>query len=89
MNDLSGIWDYTYKKWSENQADKYYRMIIKNCNNISKNPELGRTYDNIYDDLKGFKAGRHVIFYKKYDSEFVLIIRILHQQMDLKNRINE
>ena len=89
LNDLSDIWGYTFKKWSENQADKYYRMIIKNCANIAENPDLGKLYENIYDDLKGFIVGRHIIFYKKYDSESILIIRILHQQMDLKNRINE
>jgi toxin ParE1/3/4 len=24
INDLNNIWKYTYEKWSENQADKYY-----------------------------------------------------------------
>ncbi len=28
VEDLSRIWDYTYEEWSENQADKYYELII-------------------------------------------------------------
>jgi len=27
INDLNDIWDYTFRKWSENQADKYYAII--------------------------------------------------------------
>jgi len=27
INDLNSIWDYTFEKWSENQADIYYRTI--------------------------------------------------------------
>jgi len=27
IDDITDIWDYTTKKWSEEQADKYYGMI--------------------------------------------------------------
>lgn len=27
IDDLNNIWDYTFEKWSENQADKYYATI--------------------------------------------------------------
>lgn len=35
------------------------------------------------------KAGRHIIFYRKIEENEVEITRILHDQMDLKNRILE
>ena len=28
VEDLSKIWDYTYEAWSENQANKYYEVLI-------------------------------------------------------------
>jgi toxin ParE1/3/4 len=28
VKDLSDIWNYTVDTWSENQADKYYKLII-------------------------------------------------------------
>jgi toxin ParE1/3/4 len=31
VEDLSKIWEYTLEVWSENQADKYYDMLISNC----------------------------------------------------------
>ena len=43
IDDLSEIWNYTFYKWSENQADKYYKMLIENCKEIACNPdELGK-----------------------------------------------
>jgi len=89
LSDLSDIWDYTIKTWSETQADKYYFMLLESCKTLADNPELGKHYDQISDNLKGFRAGRHVIFYQKHESGSILIIRILHSQMDLKNRIDE
>ena len=31
LNDLTEIWDYTVKEWSENQAEKYYNLVIASC----------------------------------------------------------
>lgn len=89
ITDLSDIWNYTFDTWSEDQADKYYSMILENCETLANNPELGKTYDNIFGDLKGFRTGKHIIFYKKHELDSVLIIRVLHGQMDLKRRIND
>lgn len=89
LSDLSDIWNYTIKKWSEAQADKYYFMLIDSCKTLADDPELGKVYDEIYDNLKGFRTGRHVIFYNKHEADSILIIRILHSQMDLKSRIDE
>jgi toxin ParE1/3/4 len=89
VDDLTQIWEYTFNKWSENQADKYYFMIIDNCNEIATNPSLGENYSDVILDLKGFRAGRHIIFYRKINHDNIEIIRILHEQMDLRNRIKE
>ena len=89
MEDLNEIWDYTFDEWSEEQADKYYKLLIKFCQNIARHPEVGKNYDRISPDLFGLKANRHIIFYHKIETNLVEIIRILHEQMDLKNRITE
>lgn len=90
VEDLSEIWSYTFKKWSEEQADHYYQTVIASCDKVAENPTLfGRQYDEIADGLLGFKVNRHVVFYKIIDNETIFIIRILHEQMDLKNRMGE
>lgn len=89
VEDLSEIWNYTFEQWSEQQADKYYQMLIDNCKEIADNPDLGKSYDGITPSLLGLKTNRHIIFYRKIAIDKVEITRILHEIMDLKNRISE
>ena len=51
VDDLSGIWDYTFNNWSEKQADKYYQMLLDNCQYIADDPNIGKNYDGIRDEL--------------------------------------
>ncbi len=85
--DLTQIWSHTFDYWSENQADKYYNMLIGSCAKLATNPRLGKNYSIVKEELMGFKAGRHIIFYRCLQVDGIEIIRILHEQMDLKNRI--
>jgi toxin ParE1/3/4 len=87
--DLSQIWNYTFNKWSENQADRYYKMLIDICQELAYNPGSGKAYRVIADNIVGFKAGRHIIFYRRVDDNEIEIVRILHEQMDLKSRMSE
>ena len=89
VEDLSKIWEYTFEVWSEQQADKYYDGLISNCQEIAKNPELGKTYNGIANQLLGIKVNRHIIFYRRLNENYVEITRILHERMDLKKRITE
>ena len=34
FEDLSDIWTYTYDNWSEEQADKYYSILISTIEDI-------------------------------------------------------
>ncbi len=89
VEDLSIIWQYTLKFWSEQQADKYYDELISKCGEIAENPELGKNYSGISKQLFGIKTNRHIIFYRTSDENYVEITRILHERMDLKKRIAE
>ncbi|WP_150452176.1 type II toxin-antitoxin system RelE/ParE family toxin [Arenibacter lacus] len=81
VEDLSKVWDYTFKVWSENQADKYYDELISNCQEIAKNPNLGKIYEGISKQLLGMKVNRHVIFYRTVNENFVEITRIFPPQL--------
>jgi toxin ParE1/3/4 len=85
IDDLVEIWHYTLKKWSEKQADVYYLEIKYACNQIATKPEIGKKYSQIRDSLLGVKSGRHIIFYHQTSSSEIEVLRILHEQMDLKN----
>jgi toxin ParE1/3/4 len=85
--DLSDIWNYTIENWSESQADKYYKLILNACASILKKPLSGKDYDIVYPKLKGKKASYHIIFYRVFEDKSVEIVRILHERMDLKNKL--
>jgi len=89
INDLNDIWDHTFEKWSEKQADKYYATIKLAYNGIGENPDAGREYHGISKDLLGLKTEKHIIFYKSISESSIEVVRILHERMDLKNRLNE
>jgi toxin ParE1/3/4 len=89
IDDLNDIWDYTFEKWSEKQADKYYAIIKLACNAIGENPDIGKEYDGISTNLLGLKSGKHILFYQVISDERIEVIRILHEQIDFKNRIAE
>ena len=87
VEDLTEIWNYTLKKWSENQADIYYSMIINFCKELVTNPNLGKDYSMVSKFVSGVRAGRHIIFYRELENGDIEILRILHEQMDLKNKL--
>jgi len=68
VQDLTEIWNYTYEYWSESQADIYYETLIKNCQEIADKPDLGKNYEGIIKHLLGMRAGHHIIFYRKVNS---------------------
>lgn len=89
VKDLSAIWDYTIENWSEKQAERYYRLLIDTCVELSKNPKLGNDYSDIYPNLRGLKTAKHLIFFRKIDDKMIEITRILHERMDLKSKFKK
>jgi len=90
VEDLSNIWEYTVDTWSERQADDYYNMLIASFQKITENPRLfGLKYEEIAEGLHGYRANKHIIFYRILADGDILVIRILHQRMDLKRRMLE
>ena len=89
VEDLSKIWQYTYEVWSEIQADKYYELLVGSFEEISKKPEIGKNYNEIDSTILGLRVGRHIVFYRVTKPDEIEILRILHQRMDLKNKMEE
>lgn len=87
--DLAAVWEYTVDTWSERQADKYYFMLLHSCQDLANGKVSGKNYPEINAEILGFRAGQHILFYRKLSHDKVEIARILHAQMDLKNRIQE
>ena len=89
VEDLSTIWEYTYEVWSENQADKYYLELIEDCKELSENQNFGKNCNEISQEIFEYKSGQHIIFYRILGENEIVITRLLHSRMELKNRIQE
>jgi len=81
--DLEEIYEYTLGTWGLNQAEKYQDELYLCMISISENPMLGSIYYFKSGNYRKINANRHIIFFRKTKKE-CLIVRILHERMDLQ-----
>ncbi len=90
QNDLENIWLYTFETWSTEKADRYYNLILDEIEYLAEYPEIGKDYSHVRKGYFCSKVKSHFIFYKINKKENLIeIIRVLHQQMDIENRLND
>jgi len=88
VSDLEEIWLYTVEKWSVEQADRYYNLIFDEINYICKNSNAGKPMEYVRKGYRASKVKSHLIFYRVLPG-MIEIIRILHERMDIENRLND
>lgn len=86
QNDLSSIWDFTQARWGVGQAEAYAVEIREAIERIAADPERGRSYDDIRSGYRRYAVGSHLVFYVERQN-WVDVIRILHQQMDITRHL--
>lgn len=85
LSDLEKIWVYTYKKWSKEQADRYYALLIDEIEFLRSNYYTGTSAEYIRAGYRVSFVKSHLIFYKTTNEKKLEIIRILHQSVDIEN----
>jgi toxin ParE1/3/4 len=83
VQDLTDVWTYTQRAWSTKRADVYYRALIKSVHHIQQRPLIGRSYTEIWADLRGLPSGSHLILYRILPHDILEITRFVHQRVDL------
>lgn len=83
LSDLEEIWIYTRKKWSKEQADKYYSLLIDDMVFLQSNFYTGKSAEYIRPGYRASFVKSHIIFYKIVDNQKLEVIRILHQSMNI------
>ena len=85
--DFDGIWDYTVETWGYKQAERYLRTLNQAFELLAEKPELGRIYDEVYEGLRVYPLGRHLIFYfATHDG--IDVVRVLHERMDVPSHLS-
>lgn len=86
--DLEDIWVYTFHTWSLTQADRYHSIIVKEIEFLATHPKSGKDQNHIRAGYRSAKVKSHIIFYRVLETELE-VIRILHDRMDIPNRLND
>ena len=90
VKDLEEIWSYTKQKWSLEQADRYFHLLMDEIEYLTINPKSGMDYSHVRKGYFRSKVKSHFIFYKiNLKVNELEIIRILHQQMDIESRLSD
>lgn len=88
--DIEAIWLYTFENWSLEQADRYVNLIFDEIEYIAANPDEGKAYNHVRKNYRCSKVKSHLIFYRLAEKEKAIeIIRVLHERMDIENRLND
>jgi toxin ParE1/3/4 len=86
--DIEDIWLYTFEKWSVEQANRYYNLILDEIEFIAEHPYSGRNYNEVRKGYFRSIIKSHLIFYRiNKNNDEVEIIRVLHQRMDIEGEI--
>lgn len=86
--DLDQSWEHTSKRWDDDQAETYLRMIQAAIGAVAANPNLGRLYDEVRAGYRRYRAGSHLIFYRE-TSGAIDIVRVLHEKMDIGSHLSD
>lgn len=89
IEDINKIWIYTAEIWSVEQADRYYNLIYDEIEFIVRNFEMAQDFGKIRKSYKYSKVKSHLIFFKKVKNNEIEVIRVLHERMDIENRLTE
>ena len=88
--DLENIWLYTFENWSFEQADRYLNLIMDEIEYVAQKPDSGFDFSSVRKGYYRSRIKSHFIFYRiGQKNDIVEIIRILHQTMDIENRLSE
>ena len=85
--DLIDIGRFTAEKWGKRQRDKYLKQLDAAFKLLARQPEIGRDADGIKARYKKFSQGSHIIFYRAGMESKIVVIRILHNSMDVDQHL--
>ncbi|ODT84895.1 MAG: plasmid stabilization protein ParE [Nitrosomonadales bacterium SCN 54-20] len=86
-DDLLAIGRYTRKQWGKAQQRRYLTQLDSAFHDLADKPGLGQTCDDIREGYVKYRVGKHVIFYRYTEKEWIEIIRILHGRMDIEQHL--
>ena len=88
-SDLLKIARYTIKTWGEEQAELYEGHLRSSFEAIARGKTRTRALLKSRPDLLVSRCEHHYVFYRLRKGQTLLIIAVLHENMDLMNQLRE
>lgn len=89
LDDINKIWIYTAENWSVEQANRYYNLLFDEIEYVVHNFEVARDFGTFRKSYRFSKVKSHLIFFKKNKLNEIEVIRVLHERMDVGNRLSD
>ena len=86
-SDLIKIAKYTQLTWGTVQRNDYLKQLDNTFHQLANEPMLGVNFDYIREGYRKRPQGSHIIYYKEYKRNQILIVRILHKSMDVNSAL--
>lgn len=87
-DDLQGIAEYTLNTFGKRQAHRYLDNIEASCIALTLTPNKGRLRSDLLPNLSSIPCQSHPLYYV-VSGDLLTIIRILHKNMDIANRLSD
>jgi toxin ParE1/3/4 len=90
--DFSHIIDWTTENFGPRQAARYADLMLAGIDVIAENPFSSRSREREeigggYRTVHLARPGRHFILYRMEGTDTVLVVRILHDSMELSRHV--
>ena len=80
--DLNHIAVYSLRKWGRPQTTAYLKALNDRFAWLAEYPDIGRARPEILPELRSFREGSHIIFYRTRGT-VIEIIGVPHMSMDI------
>lgn len=87
-SDIRKILEYTLKRWGPNQAAKYASLLGNAIEKLAAGELEGREISKNLPGIRVYRCQHHYIFFQ-FSIPSLLVLAILHEQMDLSNRLRD
>lgn len=80
-NDLENIQQHSLEVFGLSQTQKYEQEIFDTIFELTANPKIGHSRDDVPAEYRVLNIKRHAVIYKIVQKE-VIILRVLHGSMN-------
>lgn len=85
--DLRNIYAYTFTNWGERQADSYLDNLKLAMDGIIAETAIASPLWSRHTNMHKVKQGRHLIVFRRQTDDELLILRVLHESMDIDSQM--